>query len=157
MQQDVAGFDVAVHDVGLGQDLEGLQQILEVTESLGLLELAMQFDFLFQGASVTELVDEVVVVGCLEDLDEANDMGGVLYLGESLYFVDGELLEFGTAPELLQFDYFDCDCLVGLLVDGPVDLTELALPDDVVQHVVLYLFAHCRLIPIKIVIVCICA
>ena len=131
-----------MHDVGLRQNLEGLEQVQEVPQCLFLGESALRFDLLLQGASVAVLVYEVVVVGCLEYLDEADDVGGVLYLGEGLDLVDGELLQLGTHLELLNLDDLHGHRLPRLLVDCPVDLPELALPHDVLQHVVLDLLPH---------------
>lgn len=131
-----------MHDVGLGQDPEGLEEVEVVGDGLALLEATGHFDFLFESAPVAELVYEVVVVGSFEYFNEADDVGGVLNLGEGLNFVDGELLELGTHFEFLNFDDLDGHQLVGLLVEGPVHLPELSLPHHVVQHVVLDLFAH---------------
>jgi hypothetical protein len=47
---------------------------------------------LFEGTAVAVLIDKVVVVGCLEDLDESDDVSGVFDLGECLNLIDGELL-----------------------------------------------------------------
>jgi hypothetical protein len=80
-----------VHNVGLDEDLEGLEEVIEVAESFGLIESSQGPDFLLKGASVAELIDEVVVVGCFEDLDEPDDMRGVFNFAESLDLVDGEL------------------------------------------------------------------
>lgn len=89
----------------------------------------MQFDLLLEGTSIAEFVDEVVVVGGLQDFNEANDVGGVFYFGQSLYFVDGEFLEFGAHLKLFDFDDFDGDKLTSLLIESLVDLTELSFPD----------------------------
>ena len=102
----------------------------------------MLFDLLLKGTSVAILIDEVVVVGCFQDLDEPDHVGCVFDLGEGLDFIYSELLELRAYFEFLDLDDLDGHCLVGLFVDGLVDLSELALADYVVEHVVLYLLAH---------------
>ena len=72
-------------------------------------------------------------------------MSGVLNFAESLYLVDGELLQFGTDFELLDFDDLDGNNLVGFLVDSPVDLSELPLPNDIIKDIILYFLPHCLL------------
>ncbi len=62
---------------------------------------------MLESAAVAILIDEVVVVGSLEDLDKADDVGGVFDLGECLYLIDGELFELGTQLELLHLDDLD--------------------------------------------------
>lgn len=73
-------------------------------------------------------------------------MGGILYLGESLDLVDGELLQFRTHFEFLDADDLDGHDLAGLFVYGFVDLAKLTLANDVIQHVVFYLFTHVQLL-----------
>ena len=51
----------------------------------------MLFDLLFQGTSITIFIDEIIVIGCFEDLDESDDMSGILDLWECLDFIDSEL------------------------------------------------------------------
>lgn len=50
------------------------------------------FNFLHEGAAVTELIDEVVVVFGLDHFVVANDVFGVSDGGEDLDFVVGALL-----------------------------------------------------------------
>ena len=59
-----------------------------------------------------------------------------------MYLVYGEFLEFRTELKLLNPDDLDGHSLAVLFVDRLVHLAELSLPDDVVQHVIFYLFAH---------------
>ena len=81
-----------MHDVGFDQYLESFEQIIEIIDSLSLLEPTMSPDFLLQSTTIAVLIDKVVVVGSLEYFDESDNMRGVLYFTQSLYFVDGELL-----------------------------------------------------------------
>ena len=142
MKKDIAGLDIPVHDVWFDENLERLQQVFKIVDSLLLFESTVEFDFLFESASVTVLIDEVVVVGCLEDFDEADDVGGVFDLREGLYLVDGELFKFRTGFKFLYFDDFDGHGLVVCLVGVSVDFAELSFAHDIVKNVVLNLFAH---------------
>lgn len=96
-----------------------------------------------EGAAIAVLVDEVHVVGGFENLDEFNNVSGVFYFGEGLYFVDGELFESRTEFILLYFYNFDSHGLLGLFVDGLVDLAEFPLADHHFEAVVLDFLAHC--------------
>lgn len=131
-----------MHDVRFREYLEGLQQILEVLDGLGLFEATVQFDFLFEGASVAELIDEVVVVGSFKNFNEANHMRGVFYLRQSLNFVDGELLQLRAHLELFDFNDLDSHQLASLFVESFVNLPEFSLADHCLQNVVFYFFAH---------------
>jgi hypothetical protein len=90
MEEDVAGLDIAVHDVVADEHLEGLEEVLEVAECPFLDQVFGLFDEILEGATVTKFIDEVDIVDGLEYLNKLNDVGGVLYLGECLDFVDGE-------------------------------------------------------------------
>ena len=89
--------------------MKGFEEIFEIFDSLIFRKTALRFDLLFESSSVAEFVDEVVIIGGFEDLDEAYNMGGVLYFGQGLDFVDGELFQFGAHFKLLDFDDFDGD------------------------------------------------
>lgn len=89
--------------------MKGFEKIFEVFDGLTFRKTALRFDLLFESSSVAEFVDEVVIIGGFEDLDEAYDMSGVLDFGQGLNFVDGELFQFGAHFELLDFDDFDGD------------------------------------------------
>lgn len=131
-----------MHDVGLDQYLKSLHQILEIPNSLLLTEMPLPLDLLVQSTAIAKLIDEVVIVGSLENLDESDHMGSILDLGQGLDFIDGEFLEFRAELKLLHLDDLDGHGLPVLLVDRLVHLTELALSDHVVQYVIFYLFAH---------------
>lgn len=144
MEQNVARFDISVHNVRSGQQLEGLEQVTEVSESLAFIEPALRLDLLLESASVAILVDEVVVVGSFQDLNEPHNVCRILNLGQSLNLIDSELLQLGTHLELLDLYDLDSHQLVGLLVEGLVDFSELSLSHHSVQDVVLDLLAHRR-------------
>lgn len=131
-----------MHDVGLYQNLEGLEQILKIGSGLLLTKVSFPLDLLIECPAIAKLIDEVVIVGSLENLDESHHMGGILNLRQGLYLINGELLKLRAELELLHLDDLDRHGLPVLFVDCLVHLPELSLPDHVVQHVVFYLFAH---------------
>lgn len=131
-----------MHDVGLDQNLKSLQQILEIPNRLLLTEVPLSLDLLVQSAAIAKLIDEVVIVGSLENLDESNHMGSIFDLRQGLDLIDGEFFEFRAELKLLHLDDLDGHSLPVLLIDCLVHLSELTLSDHVVQHVIFYLFAH---------------
>ena len=64
-------------------------------------------------------------------------MGIFLNVGEYINFVDSALLKFFVVLKFLNFNDFDSIFLAVYFVDGSVDLTISALPDNFVQCVVL--------------------
>ena len=130
-----------MQDVLCVQGLEGVAQLVEDLDGLLLVEPALGLDVLSQRSTVTELIDEVVVVGGAEHLDELDDVG-VADLGEDGDLVVGELAELGGVLELLDVHDLDgVDALV-LPVLGLVDVAVLALPDLLLQDVVLDYLDH---------------
>lgn len=129
VEKDVAGLDVPVHDVEPDQDLECPEEISQVGQCFLLSEASLGLDLLFECPSIAILINEVVVVGSFEYLYEAYDVSGVFDLGEGLYFIDGELFEFGAEFELFHFDDLDGHHLACLFVYCLVDLPEFALSD----------------------------
>lgn len=131
-----------MHDVGLDQNLKSFQQILEIPNRLLLTEMSLSLDFLVQSAAIAKLIDEVVIVGSLENLDKSDHMGSIFDLRQGLDLIDSKFFEFRAELKLLHLDDLDGYSLPVLLVDRLVDLSELTLSDHVVQHIIFYLFAH---------------
>lgn len=92
----------------------------------------MALNFLFESTAIAELIYKVVIIGCLEYLNESNNMSSILNFRERLYFVDSKLLQFWTHFKFLHSNDFDGYYLVGLLVDCFVHLAKLSLPDDII-------------------------
>lgn len=84
MEEDVVGFDVAVHDVVFLQGFERGEQLFEVEEGLTLGEAALAFDEVLQCAAVAVFVDEVEVVYGAQHLFEADDVGAGLDIRQGL-------------------------------------------------------------------------
>ena len=135
-----------MHNVGFSQNLKSLEEILEVTECLLLLELSIHFDLLLKSAPIAVLIDKVIIVGSLEYFDKPDNMSGVLYLAESLYLIDGELFKFGTNFKLFYFDDLDGNNLISLLINSPINFTKLPFPYNIIKNIILYFLSHCLLI-----------
>jgi hypothetical protein len=132
MKKNVARLYISVHDIRFGQKLKGLQKIIEKVHGFLFAETTLVFDLLLKCTSIAIFVDKVVIVCCFENFNEAYYVSCVLNFREGLYFVDSELLEFGTGFKFFDFDDFDCYCLIGLFVDCSVNFSELSLTDDVI-------------------------
>lgn len=75
MEQNIVWFDVAMHNVVFLEDSEGLEELFEEQEGLGLGESALAFEHFLEGATIAEFIHEVEVVCCAQHLFEAHDMG----------------------------------------------------------------------------------
>lgn len=78
MNQDVVRFDVPMHDIALRQHLKGLHHLSEKEKSPFLRERALFIHEFVHGAPVTELIDEVKVVGSFEHIDVLDYVRAVL-------------------------------------------------------------------------------
>jgi hypothetical protein len=106
-----------------------------------LIEPALGLDVLGQRSTVTELIDEVVVVGGAEHFQELDDVE-VVDLGEDGDLVVGELAEFGRMLELLHIHHFYREDLLVFTVFGLVDVPVLALTYLLKQDVILNNLVH---------------
>lgn len=84
---------------------------------------------------VAEFVEEVEIVGSLEDFNKFNDVRG-LYFREHFDFIERALLQFRVLFEFLNVDDFDSDFLLVARVDASVDFAVLALANLLVQGVI---------------------
>lgn len=76
MEQNILRFQVAMHDIVLVQDFEGIEELFEVGESLSLRELHLTFKKIIESASIAVFVDEVEVVSCSKHFNELDDVRG---------------------------------------------------------------------------------
>lgn len=90
VEEDIGGLEVSMQNVFGMQRLEGIPQLVENLDSFLLVEPALGLDVLSQRSTVTELIDEIVVVGSTEHLDELDDVG-MADLGQNGDLVVGEL------------------------------------------------------------------
>ena len=131
-----------MHNVDFDEHFESGEEFIKVWQGFFFRELALGFNFLLESALIAKFIHKVIVVGSFENFNEADDVSGVFDFGKRVDFVDGELFEFGTGPELLNLNHFDCNNLACLLVVGFVDFTEFPRSHCRLQNVVLYFLAH---------------
>ena len=91
MEEDIVRFHIPVHNVVFIEDLEGLKQLLEDEEGIGLREFSLLTQQVLKSASVAVLVDEVEVIGGFEHVEIFDDVGVGLNIGEDVDFVDSAL------------------------------------------------------------------
>lgn len=96
-EEDVGGLDVAVDDILGGEVLEALVYLANNRPDFFLGQRAALLESFLQIAALAELSDEVAVVGALEDLGAADDVGVVqrpddrnLLLQQLLQLLEGE-------------------------------------------------------------------
>lgn len=143
-----------MHDIVFIEHFECLQNLPEESVSLDLGETSFLLNHPVQGTPIAELVDEVIVVGCLEHIDVGDYVGAfVAYLRQDVDFVDGALLQLGRIFEFLGGDYFYCELLACDDVLGPVDLGECALTHQLHQHVLFDCFAHVTMLLLYTIII----
>ena len=94
-----------------------------------------------QSSTVTELIDEVVIIGSSEHFYEFDDVD-VVDLGEDGDLVVGELAEFRSVLEFLDVHYFHCENLLVFTVLCLVDITILTLTYLLQQDVILNYLIH---------------
>lgn len=147
MEQDIVGLEVAVHDVVLRQNSEGVDDLGEVADGLGLGHYFLggipeALHHFLQGPSVAELVHEIVVVRCLQHVDVPDDVVLFLDLQQGVDLVQRALFQLRDVPELLSFDDFHCHFLFRLDIDSPEHFSVDALPYQLLQGVVFNNFPH---------------
>jgi hypothetical protein len=131
-----------MQDILRTQGLKGTPDLGKYFNGLFLSQSLFTLDILSKGATVTELIDQIIVVGGSEHFNELDDVG-VVDFGEDGDLVVGELREFGSVFELLDVHYFYCVELFCFLVLTFVYVAVLPLADFLQQDVVLDDFVHC--------------
>ena len=101
----------------------------------------MFFDVLSKSTTVTEFVDEVVVIGSSQHLNELDDVG-VADFGENGDLVIGEFTQFGSMLEFFHVHHLYCKVLVRLSILGLVDITVLTLSYFLEQHIIFNHLVH---------------
>ncbi len=126
-----------MHDVVFVEYLEGVDELFEDEEGLLFRDVFVLPEHSLEGATVTELVDEVEVVGGFEHVDVLYDVLVLLDVGQDVYLVDRALLQLLILLEPPHLDHLHCVFLVIVFVYCPVHLTVRPLPDYLVESVVL--------------------
>lgn len=141
MEQYVSGFEVSVEYVLCIECLKGTPNLEEYLDCLLLCQSLFGLDELSQSATITELIDKVVVIRRPQHLNEF-DYVRMVYFGKDCYLVVGELGQFGGVFELLYVHHLHCIVLLILLVLTLVHIPVLTLSYLLQQHVVLDHFVH---------------
>ena len=109
-----------MHDVVLVENLEGLEELPEDHEGLGLLQVVLPLEEVLESAAVAELIDNVVIVLGLDDFVVADDVLGDANGREGLDLVRDIGLQLVVLLEFLNGDHFDCEVARLGLVGGTV-------------------------------------
>ena len=110
-----------MHDVVFVEHLECFQQLPKDRERIGFLQFGFLPEEILQGASITELVNDVIVVLGLDDFVVADDVVRDPDGGQRLYLVRDVGLELVVFLEFLNGDDFNGEVPWLRLVGGPVD------------------------------------
>lgn len=113
-----------MQNVRLVECLEGCPELLEDLQRLLLRQPSLPLDALGKRASVAILIDEIVVAGRAEHLNELDDIG-VGDLGEDVDLIIGELGQLRSLFELVSAHYLHRIVQFCLFVLGAVDVAVL--------------------------------
>jgi len=142
VEQQVFGFEVAVHDAVPVEQAEGTGDLHQKLESSGNGERAALSEKLFKSAAVAVLIDEVVVIGGFEHVDVADDVGMGVERGENVDLVERAFLELGALLELGRVHHLYGHFLLRLRVECAEDRGVGPSADLCLQVVVLDDLAH---------------
>ena len=84
-----------MHDVVFGEYFERLDYLMEITQRSVFRQSSIFFQDVFEGATVTELIDKVEVINGFEHIKVSYDIGAGLKIAEYVDFIDRSFLQFG--------------------------------------------------------------
>lgn len=113
-----------MQDVRFVEGLKGCPKLLEDLERFFLGEPALPLDVLGKRASITELIDEVVVAGRAQHFYKLDDIG-VGDLSEDVDLIVGELGQFRSLLELVCAHHLHRIVQPCLFVLGTIDVAVL--------------------------------
>ena len=90
------------------ENLERWPQLEEYLNGLILWETLLRFDQVSQSATIAVLVDQVVVIGSPQHFNELDDVG-VVYFGENVDLIVGEVTKFGSMLKFFCAHDFHCE------------------------------------------------
>jgi len=128
VEEDVQGLEVPVQDVEGHEDLKSVDNLRDYVQGFLLREGPFLLEQILHVSRVAVLVDEVNIVGCAQDRDEADDVL-MIDLLQHRDFVHRKLVQLRVLFEFLVFYDFDGKFLVGFQVIGSVDLSEGSAAD----------------------------
>ena len=142
MQQDVVRFDVSVHNITSGQDLEGLKHLSEEKEGFLFRKRCLFLHQLVHGPPVAVLVNKVEVVGCLQHVNVLHNVGTVLQVRQDVDLIYRAFLQLWNLFEFLGLDHLYCNFLLCYHVDCFVYLGVDPLAQLLLEFVVFNYFPH---------------
>lgn len=101
----------------------------------------LAFDLTLQSTTVAQLIHQVDVIGGSKYLIKFNYVF-VFDLGKNVYFVTNEFIQLWKFLEFIHRHLLDCHFLPTNRVLSTVDAAVATFPKNILQDVVLYLFAH---------------
>ena len=141
MEEDVGGFEISMQDVFCVEFFKGAPELQENLEGFSFCKFSLGLDVLCKSAAVAELVDQIVVVGSSEHLNELDDVDMVDF-AEDGDLVIGELAQFGCMFEFLHVHDLHCKHSLCLAVLCLVDVAVLARPYLLLEDVIFDYFIH---------------
>ena len=142
MNEYILWFQITMHDVMFVQYSEGFNNLCEICQGCLFWQCSLLFQEFFQGATVTELIDEVKVINSFQHVEVFDDVRACFQISQNADLVVSSFLEFRVLFEFFGFDHFDGDLLLGLDIDSPVDCGVSSSSDLVLQRVVLNHLPH---------------
>lgn len=144
VEEDVGGFEISMQDVFCVEFFKGAPELQENLEGFSFCKFSLGLDVLCKSAAVAELVDQIVVVGSSEHLNELDDVDMVDF-AEDGDLVIGELAQFGCMFEFLHVHDLHCKHSLCLAVLCLVDVAVLPLTYLFKQNVILNNLVHSKL------------
>lgn len=118
-----------MHNIVFVEYLEGIDELLEDKQRLLFRDVFILSQDSFERASVTELVDEVEVIGSLEHIDVFYDVFVLLDIGEDVDLVDCALFQFLVLFEPAHLNYLYRILFVIVLIYCSIHLSIGAFSD----------------------------
>jgi hypothetical protein len=144
MEEEILRLEVAMHDVVLIENPEGIDDLGEVDEGCTFGETTLLFEKFLKGTAVAELIDKVEVIDCFEHIEVLDDVLAGFEVCEDVDFVVGTLLKLWILFELLGLNHLDRDLLLVLHVDRLVDCRVHPPPDLHLQRIVFDQLPHLK-------------
>jgi hypothetical protein len=142
VEQNVVRFDIPMHDVAAGENLESLHHLPEEIKCSLFREGTFLLHEFIHSAAVAILIDKVEIIGSFEHVDVLDDVGTVLEGGKNVDFVDRAFLEFGDLFEFFSLNHLYCNLLLGHQMNCFVHFGVNSLPQMLLKLVVLYYLPH---------------
>lgn len=124
-------------------------QLSKYFQRLTFTQFSQFFNVLCECSSVTELIDQIVVIGSPEHLHKFDDIGVVDFWQDGDLIV-GEFTQFRGMLELLDIHDLDCVVLMRFAVLCLIDITVLSLSYFFKEDIIFDNFVHLLFVIIKL-------